>query len=68
MYTTSIVLVVAGLLFTVINVFLLLKNYKFCLVNHKNKKILIPNIITLVAAFSMTILGIMYYFIIFNQL
>ncbi|MGL9820285.1 hypothetical protein IGM03_002526 [Enterococcus sp. DIV0436] len=68
MYTTSIILVVAGLLFTVINVFLLLKNYKFCLVNHKNKKILIPNIITLVAAFSMTILGIMYYFIIFNQL
>lgn len=68
MYTTSIILVAAGILFTVINVFLLLKNYKFCLVNHKNKKILIPNIITLVAAFSMTILGIMYYFIIFNQL
>lgn len=68
MYTTSIILVVAGLLFTIINVFFLLKTYKFYLLNHKNKKVFIPNVITLVAAFFMTTLGIVYYFILFNQL
>lgn len=68
MYTISIILIVLGFLFMIGNIFLLLKDYKLCVVNNKNKNYMVPNIITLISSFIMIILGVIYFFIIHGQL
>lgn len=68
MYNISIILVVLGFLFTIFNVILLLKSYKFCLINNKNQKILIPNILIVISSFLMLVLGVVYFLIINGQL
>ncbi|PQC00003.1 hypothetical protein CUN14_12180 [Enterococcus faecium] len=68
MYTNSFLLVGSGLFFFIINVVLLLKEYKLCLVNNKSKKYMIPNIVFLIASFALIILGLIYFFVIHSQL
>ncbi len=68
MYTISIILIVLGFLFMIGNIFLLLKDYKLCVVNNKNKNYMVPNIITLIASFALIILGLIYFFVIHSQL
>lgn len=61
MYTISIILIVLGFLFMIGNIFLLLRDYKLCVVNNKNKNYMVPNIITLIASFALIILGLIYF-------
>ncbi len=68
MYTISIILIVLGFLFMIENIFLLLKDYKLCVLNNKNKNYMVPNIITLIASFVLIILGLIYFFVIHSQL
>lgn len=68
MYTISIILIVLGFLFMIGNIFLLLKDYKLCVVNNKNKSHMVPNIITLIASFALIILGLIYFYVIHSQL
>ncbi|PTO37553.1 hypothetical protein C6P52_12450 [Enterococcus mundtii] len=69
MYNTGIFLIVFGLLLVVFNGYLMLGNYKKHLIeNERNTITYIINGLTLLSAFSLTIVGIAYIFIVHAQL
>lgn len=68
MYLIPILLIASGIVFLLLNIFYFLSDYKKVTLKQFKRKKLIVNWFALISSFTLTLLGVVYFFIIYGQL